>query len=223
MKELLKKDYLTNRFIFTVMLLIACAGVIILSFIKSEISILIGVLGSVFIPFMANKMSSTEEMRKHYDLVMNSFPIKRSDIVISRYIYYIIILLISAVVLVPITIIFNSLEGFDIKILMLIECLLFAYYVLLCVIPNTIYYCTEYERAAKYLSIIMVTILYIPPVVIGVIFNASPSLQVFLLNIITNGGSRFIILLLCIILIAIVVYVAGILISIVGYKRRDLN
>ena len=222
MLALLKKDYLVNRFIYFTLTLILAIVVILLSLKTTEGSIVISVMSTVFIPLIVNRFGATEEMRKNYDLIINSFPVKRRDVVISKFLYYIIAYVIATAIFMSITVIFNKLKGFDFHMLLLVESLIFVYYCFFIGLPNFIYYYFDYEISIKYSGAITLSVLYVPPFLIGILLKFNPALKNQLKEILFSSMNGTNIIPFIIILIGIVIYFIFMVLSILGYEKKDL-
>lgn len=222
MVALLKKDFLTSRYIYSIItLIVVCVSVLIVR-IQPSVSMMIGVLGSVIIPSMVNKFTATEEMRKNYDIVMNSFPIKRKDVVVSKYLYYAILYFLTAIILQSIVII-NSFGDSEVLLIILIgQGLGFLFYILMIGLPNFIYYSFDYEVAAKYSTIITIGIVYMPIILIELINKINPNIRIGLMEYISRSDQRGFILAGLVFLVGFILYAIIIIASYKGYKRRDL-
>lgn len=220
MIALLKKDFLISRFSYTLLTLFVTLAIIGLSIVSKEGSIVIGTMGSAFIPLIVNKFASTEEMRKHYDVVMNSFPVKRSDVVISKFIFYLIIYFLTAALFMIITTLFNGLQGFELSMFLFVNSLIFIYYILFIGIPNAIFYCTDYEAYMKYSAIITIVIVNLP--ILGGVFleKAFPGAKESLMKLMYNTSIYKSILI--VLGFGLLLYIALMIISIVGYRKKDL-
>lgn len=223
MWALLKKDYYINRFIFAALLLGIGAVIILLSIYSGEGSIVVGVMGTLLVPMLINKFSSTEEMRRNYDFIFNSFPVKRRDIVISKFLYYIIVYIVTAIVFGTLIVCFNKLEGFDINMVLLLEGFMFLYYSFIIAIPNFIYYFFSYEVSVKYSTIITLGIVYVPIILIGLVVRMYPELVNSIKSFVLDSPSGLGRTALLLTVAGVFVYLIFMILSIKGYSRRDLN
>ena len=222
MIALLKKDFLTSRFIYLVTILIVIIGLIIVNTINPQGALIIALIASVLIPVIINKFTATEELRKNYDMLMNSFPIKRSDIVVSKYLYYLIQHIVTVVLLQGGVLFLNrGQEGVFITIL-LAQGAALIYFIFFIGAPNLVYYCFDYSTAMKYSSIITILAANAPIIITAVVKKINPNAMQKLLKAIEAGGNPIYNLVGMVIIGALVMYGAIIWISIKGYKRRDL-
>lgn len=221
MIALIKKDYLTSRFSYIILTIFVTLAIIGLSIVSKEGSLVVGTMGSVFIPLIVNKFASTEEMRKHYDIVMNSFPVKRRDVVISKFIFYLLIYFLTAVLFITITALFNGLNGFDLKMFLFINSLIFIYYVLFIGVPNSIFYCTDYEAYMKYSALITIAIVNLPILGGVVLDKAFPGIKESVIKLMDNASIYKSIL--AVLVFGLILYITLMIISIVGYSKKDLT
>ncbi len=222
MVALLKKDFLTSRYIYSVITLIVVAVLVFMVRINPMGGMMIAVLGSVLIPVIVNKFTATEEMRKNYDVVMNSFPVKRSDVVVSKYMYYVILHFLTVVILQGIMIL-NNFGDVEVLLAVLIaQGVAFLYYILMIGLPNFVYYRFDYEVAAKYSTIITLVVVYTPIILMGFVDRINPNIRIRVLEYISKGEISGFMLAGILFAIGIVLYTIIIVASAKGYRRRDL-
>ncbi|MEG0671411.1 ABC-2 transporter permease [Clostridium sp.] len=223
MIALLKKDLITCRYPYIVTVLLVGVVMAFAAIKDMNIAIFICVFCSILIPMIVNKFTATEELRKNYDIIINSFPVKRRDVVISKYIYYLITYITTVVILFGIIMLVGELSAEDIKIGILIQSIIFLYYTLIQGISNYIYYKFEYSTAAKYSSIIVLGIVYIPMILLNLISKVNPGIKEQILSYGDNVMNNLPFVVAMILLIGIVIYMIFILLSIKEYEKRDLQ
>ncbi|MEG1256180.1 ABC-2 transporter permease [Clostridium sp.] len=223
MIALLKKDFITSRYAYSIITLLVGVILAFTSIKSMEAAMFIYVMGSMMIPIMVNKFTATEEMRKNYDIIINSFPVKRRDVVISKYIYYLVIYIATAVVLLGIITLVGRLNVEELKLILLVQSIVFIYYSLIQGVSNYIYYRFEYSTAAKYSSIIIISIIYVPFILVGFISKISPNIKEKFLSYGDKVMNNVPLVATTIILIGLAIYAVFILLSIEGYKKRDLQ
>ena len=222
MGALLKKDFLTSRYIYTVITLIVVAVMVVMVKINPIGALVIATLGSVLIPVIVNKFTATEEIRKNYDMVMNSFPVKRNDVVFSKYMYYLILHFLTGIILQSIVILSNRGDSSVLLAVLIAQCVAFLYYILLIGLPNFIYYRFDYEIAAKYSMIITFVVVYTPMILMGIIDRINPNIRRGILEYISAGKIDSFMLVGALFAIGILLYIIIIAASAMGYRRRDL-
>lgn len=222
MCALLKKDFLTSRFIYLVTTLLMMAVLFFLVKRNTMVALMVATIGSVLVPIMVNKFTATEEMRRNYDLVINSFPIKKREVVISKYMYYLIMHLITAVIFQAIVVLNNLSDTSFLITVLLIQGAAFIYYILFIGMPNYIYYKYDYDVAAKYSPIIIIVGANIPIVLSKLVEKINPNTRISIVNAIENGSNEAVLLSLVIFLVGFILYGIIVAASVRGYARRDL-
>lgn len=222
MVALLKKDFLTSRYIYTVITLIVVVVMLVMMKINPIGALIIATMGSVLIPVIVNKFTATEEMRKNYDMLMNSFPVKRSDVVISKYMYYLILHFLTGIILQGIVILSNRGDSSVLLAVLIAQCIAFLYYILLIGLPNFIYYHFDYDVATKYSMIITFVVVYTPMILMGIIDRINPNIRRRVLEYISAGKIDGFMLVGALFAIGILLYIIIIAASVMGYRRRDL-
>ena len=222
MIALLRKDFLTSRFIYLVTNLIVIIGLIIVNTINPQGALIIALIASVLIPVIINKFTATEELRKNYDMLMNSFPIKRRDVVVSKYLYYLIQHIVTVILLQGVVLFLNRGEEGLFIVILLAQGAALIYFIFFIGVPNLVYYCFDYSTAMKYSSIIIILTANTPIILTAVVKKINPNAMQQLLKAIEVGRSPIYNLAGMVIIGALVIYGAIIGISIKGYKRRDL-
>lgn len=222
MGALLKKDFLTSRYIYSVITLIVAVVLVFVIRINSVGGMMIAVLGSVIIPVIVNKFTATEEMRKNYDVVMNSFPVRRKDVVVSKYMYYVMLHFFTAVILQGIVLL-NHYGNVEVLVAVLIaQGLAFLYYILMVGLPNFIYYSFDYEVAIKFSTIIILVVVYTPILLMGFIDRINPNIRMKVIEYISKSENSGFKLAGMLFSIGVILYVIIIALSTRGYRRRDL-
>lgn len=222
MIALLKKDFLTSRYIYTVTILISIIGVIIVNAINPTGGLAVALVASVLIPVIINKFTATDELRKNYDMLMNSFPIKRRDVVISKYTFYLIQHIIATILLQGTVLFLNRGDEGLLIIILLIQGAGFIYYIFFVGVPNLIYYCCDYSTAMRFSPIIIILAANAPLIVGNIIKKINPNAQQQFLKAIEACGNPIYNLAGMLIVGGLILYSIIMLISIQGYKRRDL-
>lgn len=222
MLALLKKDFLTSRFIYLVTILIAILGLIIINKINPIGAFTIAMVASVLIPVIINKFTATEELRKNYDMLMNSFPIKRSDVVISKYVYYLTQHLLTVVLLQGTVILLNRGEEGLLITILLAQGAALIYFIFFIGAPNLMYYCFDYSTAMKFSPIIIILAANAPILIGALVKKVNPNFTEQIMRAIEVGGNPIYKLAGVMVAGGFIIYGIIILISIQGYKRRDL-
>lgn len=223
MIALLKKDLITCRYPYIVTVLAVGVVMAFVSIKDMNIAMFIYVFCSILVPMMVNKFTATEELRKNYDIIINSFPVKRRDVVISKYIYYLITYITTAIILFGIITLVGDLSAEEIKISILIQSVVFLYYTLIQGISNYIYYKFEYSTATKYSTVVILGIVYIPMILLNLIDKMNPSIKEKVLSYGDRVMNNLPVVIVMIFLLGIVIYIIFILMSIKGYEKRDLQ
>ncbi|MEG2289169.1 MAG: ABC-2 transporter permease [Clostridium sp.] len=223
MIALLKKDLITCRYPYIVTVLLVGVVMSFVAIKDMNMAMFIYVFCSILIPMVVNKFTATEELRKNYDIIINSFPVKRRDVVISKYIYYLITYITTVIILFGIITLVGELSVEEIKISILIQSIIFLYYTLIQGISNYIYYKFEYSTATKYSSIIILAIVYIPIIFFNLISKVNPSIKEKILSYGDKIMKNLPVVVVMIFLLGIVIYTIFILMSIKGYEKRDLQ
>lgn len=222
MKALLKKDFITSRYIYIVAILIVGMIVCFASMYSFESTCFIYLLGTFAVPLMANKFTATDELRRNYDVIINSFPVRRIDVVLSKFIYYLISYILCSLVLMLIVSIVGNFHKEELTIIYIIQSLSFIYYCLIIGVTNFIYYRYDYGVAAKYSAIIVIAVINVPIIILKLIDKLSSNIFIkiskYLLESITHGAY----LAIGMILLGIIIYILFIGLSIMGYRKRDL-
>lgn len=222
MKALLKKDFITSRYIYIVAILIVGMIVCFASMYRFEATLMIYLLGTFMVPLMANKFTATDEMRKNYDVIINSFPVRRIDVVLSKFIYYLVSYILTSFILLAIITIVGDFHKEELTMIYIIQSLSFIYYCLIIGVTNFIYYRYDYGVAAKYSAIIVIAVINVPIMILKLIDKLSPNIFIkirkYLLESTTNG----VYLATGVILVGIIIYILFIGLSIMGYRKRDL-
>lgn len=222
MGALLKKDFLTSRYIYSVITLLVIAVLVVLVKVNPVAAFMTATIGSVMVPIIVNKFTATEEMRKNYDVVMNSFPVKRKDVVISKYMYYLIMHFLTAVLLQGIVVINNLSDSSFLVTAFLVQGAAFIYYILFIGIPNYVYYRFDYDVATKYSAIIIIVVANLPLMISGLMDRVNPNLKITIIKSIEAGGRDAWILAGLVFLIGFIVYFIMAAASARSYARRDL-
>lgn len=221
MIALLKKDYITSRIPYVVAMFIGVVVILIISKLSPIGGLILSTMGSVFIPLIVNKFTATEEMRRNYDAIINSFPVKRKDVVYAKYLYYLIIHGISAIVLQGVVLWSNIGNHHMTCVVLVAEGIALLYYCILIGIPNVIYYSFDYEVAIKYSSIVMFLVAYIPIIIIGGI-GSNTNLRNSIISFVNSQNITAVSVGVILLLIGLALYTVIILISVRGYEKRDL-
>jgi ABC-type transport system involved in multi-copper enzyme maturation permease subunit len=222
MGALLKKDFITSRYIYTISILVVGIVVCISSMYSFEATMIVYVLGTLMVPLMANKFTATDEMRRNYDVIINSFPVKRIDVVLSKFIYYLASYILTSLILFTIIKIVGGLNQEQLTTVYIIQSLSLVYYFLIIGVTNFIYYRYDYGVAAKYSAIIIIAVINVPIMILKLIDKLSPNIVIritsYLLESTTNGAY----LATAIILVGLMLYILFVVLSIIGYRKRDL-
>jgi len=222
MIALLKKDFITSRYIYAVAILFVGIVLCISSICSFEATMIVYVLGTLMVPLMANKFTATDEMRRNYDVIINSFPVKRIDVVLSKFIYYLASYILTSLILFTIIKIVGGLNQEQLTTVYIIQSLSLVYYFLIIGVTNFIYYRYDYGVAAKYSLIITMAIIYVPILFLKIIDKINPNIEIkitsYLLESTTNGAY----LATAIILVGLMLYILFVVLSIIGYRKRDL-
>lgn len=222
MIALLKKDFITSRYIYAVAILFVGIVLCISSMCSFEATMIVYVLGTLMVPLMANKFTATDEMRRNYDVIINSFPVKRIDVVLSKFIYYLASYILTSLILFTIIKIVGGFNQEQLTTVYIIQSLSLVYYFLIIGVTNFIYYRYDYGVAAKYSLIITMAIIYVPILLLKIIDKINPNIEIkitsYLLESTTNGAY----LATAIILVGLMLYILFVVLSIIGYRKRDL-
>ncbi len=222
MIALLKKDFITSRYIYAVAILFVGIVLCISSMCSFEVVMIVYVLGTLMVPLMANKFTATDEMRRNYDVIINSFPVKRIDVVLSKFIYYLASYILTSLILFTIIKIVGRFNQEQLTTVYIIQSLSLVYYFLIIGVTNFIYYRYDYGVAAKYSLIITMAIIYVPILFLKIIDKINPNIEInitsYLLESTTNGAY----LATAIILVGLMLYILFVVLSIIGYRKRDL-
>ncbi len=149
MKALLKKDFITSRYIYAVAILFVGIVLCISSMCSFEVVMIVYVLGTSMIPLMVNKFTATDEMRRNYDVIINSFPVKRIDVVLSKFVYYLASYILTSFILLAVTLIVRRFNQEELTMIYIIQSLSFIYYYLMIGVTNFVYYRYDYSVATK--------------------------------------------------------------------------
>jgi len=222
MGALLKKDFITSRYIYTISILVVGIVVCFASMYSFEATLLIYLLGTFMVPLMANKFTATDEMRKNYDVIINSFPVKRIDVVLSKFIYYLISYVLCSFILLLIMFLVGNFTKEQLTIIYIIQSLSFIYYCLIIGITNFIYYRYDYGVATKYSSIIIIAIINVPIIILRLVDNINPNISVKITNYVLESTAHGIYMATAIILAGLIIYALFVQLSIIGYRKRNL-
>ena len=222
MKSLLKKDFITSRYIYTIAILIVGIILCFASIYSFEVTFMIYLLGTFMVPLMANKFTATDEMRRNYDTIINSFPVKRRDVVLSKFIYYFISYILCSLILLLIVFIVGNFNEEQVSMIYIIQSLSFIYYCLIIGATNFIYYRYDYSAASKYSLVIMMSIIYVPIIILKFVDKINPNIFIKVTNYLLESTVHGIYLAISIGLLGIFIYVLFIVLSIIGYRKRDL-
>ena len=222
MKSLLKKDFITSRYIYTIAILIVGIILCFASIYSFEVTFMIYLLGTFMVPLMANKFTATDEMRRNYDTIINSFPVKRRDVVLSKFIYYLISYILCSLILLLIVFIVGNFNEEQVSMIYIIQSLSFIYYCLIIGATNFIYDRYDYSAASKYSLVIMMSIIYVPIIILKFVDKINPNIFIKVTNYLLESTVHGIYLAISIGLLGIFIYVLFIVLSIIGYRKRDL-
>lgn len=222
MGALLKKDFITSRYIYTISLLVVGIVLCFASMYSFEATLLIYLLGTFIVPLIANKFTATDEMRRNYDVIINSFPVRRVDVVISKFIYYFIIYVLCSSILMSIVLLVGNFNQENLYIIYIIQSLSFIYYCLIIGVTNFIYYRYDYSVAAKYSAIIIIAVINVPIIILKLIDKIRPNIFKGISKYLLVSTIPRVYLAIGIILIGIIIYFFFIVLSIIGYRKRDL-
>ncbi|WP_346937839.1 ABC-2 transporter permease [uncultured Clostridium sp.] len=222
MGALLKKDFITSRYIYTSSILVVGIVVCFASMFSFEATLLIYLLGTFMVPLMANKFTATDEMRKNYDVIINSFPVKRIDVVLSKFIYYLISYVLCSFILLLIMFLVGNFTKEQLTIIYIVQSLSFIYYCLIIGITNFIYYRYDYGVATKYSSIIIIAIINVPIIILRLVDNINPNISVKITNYVLESTAHGIYVATAIILAGLIIYALFVQLSIIGYRKRNL-
>ncbi len=222
MGALLKKDFITSRYIYTIALLVVGIALCFASMYSFEATLMIYLFGTFIVPLISNKFTATDEMRRNYDVIINSFPVRRVDVVISKFIYYLIVYILCSSILMLIVFLVGNFSKEKLNIIYIIQSLSFIYYCLIIGITNFIYYRYDYGVAAKYSAIIIIAVINVPIFILKFIDKISPDIFLGVSNYLLESTIHGVYLAIGIILIGIMIYFLFIVLSIIGYRKRDL-
>lgn len=222
MRALLKKDFITSRYIYTISLLVVGIALCFASMYSFEATLSIYLLGTFIVPLIANKFTATDEMRRNYDVIINSFPVRRVDVVISKFIYYFIIYVLCSSILMSIVLLVGNFNQENLYIIYIIQSLSFIYYCLIIGVTNFIYYRYDYSVAAKYSAIIIIAVINVPIFILKLIDKIHPNIFKGISKYLLVSTIPRVYLAIGITLIGIIIYFFFIVLSIIGYRKRDL-
>ncbi len=222
MGALLKKDFITSRYIYTISLLVEGIALCFASMYSFEATLFIYLLGTFIVPLIANKFTATDEMRRNYDVIINSFPVRRVDVVISKFIYYFIIYVLCSSILMSIVLLVGNFNQENLYIIYIIQSLSFIYYCLIIGVTNFIYYRYDYSVAAKYSAIIIIAVINVPIFILKLIDKIRPNIFKGISKYLLVSTIPRVYLAIGITLIGIIIYFFFIVLSIIGYRKRDL-
>lgn len=223
MKALLKKDFITSRYVYTVAILIVGIVICISSMYSFEGgTLMIYLLGTLMVPLMANKFTATDEMRRNYDVIINSFPVRRIDVVLSKFIYYLVSYILTSFILLAVIGIVGNFHKEELTMIYIIQSLSFIYYCLIIGVTNFIYYRYDYGVAAKYSAIIVIAVINVPIMILKLIDKLSPNIFIKISKYLLKSTTHKVYLATGVILVGIIIYILFIGLSIMGYRKRDL-
>lgn len=226
MNALLKKDFITSKNLLIIMNLLVLCGIGMVAFFEGTIMVASSVylMASFLIPIVLTRLMSNDEMKKHYNMLINSFPVTRKSVVLSKYMFYMICYIITAIFLFSIMFILFKPSGEDIEYILFIQSMAFAVYALLIGVLNYMFYTKSYDVAIKYSSIVTITIIYIPMMLIPLAERIFPDTVNALKEFVyINFNNRPFVLISSIFLIGIVLYGICMLLSVRGYCKKDLD
>lgn len=226
MLALLKKDFITSRKSVIIMNLIAACilgGVSLFKEFPIEAISMMYIMASIFIPLMSNKMMSTEEGKRNYDTIINSFPVSRKSVVISKNLFYFLMYLITSIILLLTIIIIKKPSTQDLTYILFIQSLTFIYYSLIIGIPNYMYYKFDYDVAMKYGVIVFLSIIYVPMIVLKIGEKVLPNFESKIISIIEAGNLQTMFIAVSAFLVGLLIYVVFTILSINGYSKKDLS
>ncbi|WP_346915027.1 ABC-2 transporter permease [Clostridium sp.] len=222
MKALLKKDFITSRYIYTISILVVGIVVCFASMYSFEATLMIYLLGTLMVPLMANKFTATDEMRRNYDVIINSFPVRKIDVVVSKFIYYFISYVLCSAILLLIVFLVGNFNQEKLTIIYIVQSLSFIYYCLIIGVNNFIYYRYDYGVAAKYSAIIIILVINVPIMILKLIDKISPNIFIKISKYLLESTTHGVYLAISMILVGIIIYILFIILSIIGYRKRDL-
>lgn len=222
MGALLKKDFITSRYIYTISILVVGILVCFASMYSFGATLLIYLLGTFMVPLMANKFTATDEMRKNYDVIINSFPVKRIDVVLSKFIYYFISYVLCSFIFLLIMFLVGNFPKEQLTIIYIVQSLSFIYYCLIIGITNFVYYRYDYGVASKYSSIIIIAIINVPIIILRLVDNVNPNISAKITNYLLESTAHGIYVATAIILLGLIIYALFVQLSIIGYRKRNL-
>ncbi len=161
-------------------------------------------------------------MRRNYDVIINSFPVRRVDVVISKFIYYFIIYVLCSSILMSIVLLVGNFNQESLYIIYIIQSLSFIYYCLIIGVTNFIYYRYDYSVAAKYSAIIIIAVINVPIFILKLIDKIRPNIFKGISKYLLVSTIPRVYLAIGITLIGIIIYFFFIVLSIIGYRKRDL-
>ncbi len=220
MIALLKKDFITSRKPLLIINIIAGLMLGLVTKYTRDALPMTYTVATLLVPVIVNRFTATSELRKNYDLIINSFPVKRRDVVLSKYIYYMIAYIISSIIMFSIVVTLGSLSKEELTTIFLIQSLTFIYYVLLIGATNYTYYKLEYSVAVKYSSIIMLSVFYLPYALIFAGKKFFPELSNNIINSIMSGSINRVTIVAF--LAGVIIYAIFMLLSVGAYNKRDL-
>ena len=223
MKALLKKDFITSRYVYTVAILIVGIAICVSSMYSFEGgTLIIYLIGTLMVPLMANKFTATDEIRRNYDVIINSFPVRRIDVVLSKFIYYLVSYILTSFILLAIIIIVGNFHKEQLTMIYIVQSLSFIYYCLIIGVTNFIYYRYDYGVAAKYSAIIVIAVINVPIMILKLIDKLSPNIFIKIGEYLLESTSHGAYFGTAIILVGVIIYISFIGLSIMGYRKRDL-
>ncbi|GAA0772562.1 hypothetical protein GCM10008908_19120 [Clostridium subterminale] len=223
MGALLKKDFITSRYVYTVAILIVGIAICVSSMYNFEGgTLMIYLLGTLMVPLMANKFTATDEMRRNYDVIINSFPVRRIDVVLSKFIYYLASYILTSFILLAIITIVRDFHKEELTMIYIIQSLSFIYYCLIIGVTNFIYYRYDYGVATKYSAIIIIAVINVPIIILRLVDNINPNISVKITNYLLESTAHGIYVATAIILLGLIIYALFVQLSIIGYRKRNL-
>ncbi|SHK40410.1 ABC-2 family transporter protein [Hathewaya proteolytica DSM 3090] len=221
MIAMLKKEFLCSKFILIICMTILSIFIISCSiFMNTKGTLVISSMVSLMIPLLIENFSSTEEMRKNFDLVMNSFPVKRSDVVYAKFIYYLILYLMTFSIFTVLMLVFNKFNSTDLGQFFLMESVMFMFYSIFMGLRTCLYFACDKSIIMKYGTVLTLSIIYGPMLILALINRLLPDISKKI-KLLLSSMSFINKTTIIIFVMSLILYFIFMFIGAMGYNKKD--